>query len=261
MKAKFLTGLLATAAAISGVVAETAPANAFSWNNSWSQPTTLTQAETGFDYKPFTAFIQPERIEKTDVAHFVLDPTKLKLKYDHDVKVHFIGEGAGYKNQLAYEATGKTQGTGMVFNNISNPWEDGGMDFGTGVSLGKMLAGTQLDFWLRADGFNRQEGANIFGTKKASNADGLQHVFAAAYNSRYLVLGFEDLYGDLWATGGMNEYSDRDFNDAVVVVDIGEANVKALTSVPEPSITLGLLGLAAAGLNRLRRQKSEDAIS
>jgi Domain of unknown function (DUF4114)/PEP-CTERM motif len=269
MNAKFLTGLLATAAALSGVVAQAAPAAAkvapaaapaaFNWDNSWTQSKLLSPSATGFDYTPFQAFIQPERIEKTNASHFVLDSSALKLKYSYDVKTFFIGEGAGYKNQLAFQATGKTNSTGLIFNDISNPWESGGMAFGSGASLGTIKAGSQLDFWLRADGYNRGSNANIFGTKTASNEDGLQHVFAATFNKKYLVLGFEDLYGKLNATGGKNEYSDRDFNDAVVAVDIGEKNVNALnsgaTSVPEPSITLGLLGLGAAGLNRLRRQK------
>jgi hypothetical protein len=198
-----------------------------------------------------------------NVGQFVLDPTKLKLKYDHEVKVHFINEGAGYKNQLAFEATGSTQSTGLIFNDISGPGE-GGLQYGDGVSLGKILAGTQLDFWLRADGKNRGDAANIFGTKTSSNADGLQHVFAAAYKN-YLVLGFEDLYGGLGAsgmdpnTGRWNEASDRDFNDAVVVLDIGEANVNSLTSVPEPSITLGLMAMGAASAFGLRRRQKSAA--
>lgn len=263
MNKKLLTGLLATAAALTGVLAEASPAAAFTWNNSWSQSPILSKAQTGFDDTPFQAFVQPERMEKVDVGQFLLDPTKLKLKYDHDVKVHFINEGAGYKNQLAFEATGTSNSTGMVFNDISGPGE-GGLQYGDGVSLGKMLAGTQLDFWLRADGKNRGDSANIFGTKTSSNADGLQHVFAAAYKN-YLVLGFEDLYGDLGAwgqdpnTGKWNEGSDRDFNDAVVVVDIGEDNVKSLTSVPEPSITLGLIGMGAASAFGLRRRQ-KDAV-
>ncbi len=257
MNAKLLTGLLA-AAAFTGVLAEATPASAFSWNNSWSQSPILSKAQTGFDDAPFQAFVQAERMEKVNVGQFLLDPSKLKLKSDHEVKVHFINEGAGYRNQLAYEATGATQGTGLVFNDVS----DDVLKYGDGVSLGTIKAGTQLDFWLRADGKNRGDNANIFGTNTAFNADKLQHVFASAYKN-YLVLGFEDLYGSLgaWgkdaATGKWNESSDRDFNDAVVVVDIGEENIHAMTAVPEPSITLGLLGMGAAGLTRLRRRQKE----
>lgn len=257
MNTKLLTGLFA-AAALTGVLFEAAPASAFSWNNSWSQSPILSEAQTGFNNAPFQAFVQTERMEKVNVGQFLLDPTKLKLKSDYEVKVHFINEGAGYRNQIAYESTGATQGTGLVFNDAS----DDVLKYGDGVSLGTVKGGSQLDFWLRADGKNRGDSANIFGTSTASNADKLQHVFASAYKN-YLVLGFEDLYGSLgaWgqdaATGKWNESSDRDFNDTVLVIDIGEENINALTSVPEPSITVGLLGIAAAGLTRLRRRQKE----
>ncbi|WP_206602945.1 DUF4114 domain-containing protein [Leptolyngbya ohadii] len=238
-----------------------APAMAFSWNNSWVQPTILGKSQTGFNDTPFQQFVQRERIAIPNSSQFLLDPTKLKLKHQHDVSVYFINEGAGYRNQLAYQATGATAGSGLVFSDISSPNSilreaNGPLKLGDGVRLGTMLAGTQLDFWLRADGVNRGDRANIFGTQTSSNADGLQHVVAYAFD-RYLMLGFEDLYGDLWAKGDKNENSDRDFNDAVFVVDIGEANVKDLTSVPEPSMLLGLAGLSAAGVMGLRRRKEQ----
>ncbi|WP_338421732.1 DUF4114 domain-containing protein [Nostoc flagelliforme] len=125
-----------------------------------------------------------------------------------------------------------------------------------------MTGGSQLDFWLRADGFNRGTSANIFGTQTGSNADGLQHAVAYAYNN-YILLAFEDLYGGLHAsgvdskTGKWNEGSDRDFNDVVVVLDIGEANVKALigASVPEPSVTLSMFAMGAVSMFGLRRRR------
>lgn len=61
----------------------------------------------------------------------------------------------------------------------------------------------------------------------------LTKLLAYAYRN-YGVLGFEDLYGGLGAsgtdplTGKRNEYSDRDFNDVVMAVDIGAANIKDL---------------------------------
>ncbi|HEY9643358.1 MAG TPA: DUF4114 domain-containing protein [Coleofasciculaceae cyanobacterium] len=258
---KLLTGLLGSAAALTGVLSGVSPAAAFTWDNSWSQSPILSKAQTGFDDAPFQAFVQPERMEMVNVGQFLLDPTKLKLKQDYEVKVHFINEGAGFRNQLAYQATGAINSSGLVFDDVSSPWE-GGLQYGDAVSLGTLKAGTQLDFWLRANGKNG--GTNIFGTNTASNEDGLQHVFAAAYKN-YLVLGFEDLYGALGAwgqdakTGKWNESSDRDFNDAVVVVDLGEKNVHALTSVPEPSMTLGLMSVGAVGLMGLRRRQNKAA--
>ncbi|MBD1849957.1 DUF4114 domain-containing protein [Leptolyngbya sp. FACHB-711] len=262
MKTTLLSSLFAAATTLAGVVSTTAPATAFAWNNSWTQPSIQGKSQTGFNDAPFQQFVQQERIAIPNSGQFLLDPTKLKLKYDHDVSVYFINEGASFRNQLAYEATGATNQSGLVFRDIASPEaimreNSGPLKLGDGVQIGKILGGTQLDFWLRADGRDLRENGNIFGTQTRSNPDGLQHVVAYAFG-KYLMLGFEDLYGDLWAKGGKNQNSDRDFNDVVFVVDIGEANVKDLTSVPEPSMLLGLLGLSAAGALGLRRQKGDS---
>ncbi|MFM7426503.1 MAG: DUF4114 domain-containing protein [Elainella sp.] len=265
MKTTFLTGLFTVAVAAAGAFAQAAPAAAFSWDNTWTQSAIKSKAETGFDDAPFQKFVQAERLALTNSGLFLLDPSKLKLKYAHEVSAYFINEGAGYRNQLAYEATnGTTKQSGLIFNDISSAeaignWGGDALNLGDSVKLGNFAAGTQLDFWLRADGLNRGNGANIFGTQTSFNADRLQHVVAYAFD-RYLMLGFEDLYGDLYAsgqdpvTGRWNEWSDRDFNDAIFVVDIGKANVDALTSVPEPATTAALIGLGAAGLLNLRRR-------
>jgi hypothetical protein len=262
MKTSILTTLFATSTVLASVLALAAPVKAFSWNNSWTQPTIRSKTEIGFDDAPFQKFVQAERIQLPGAGQFLLDPSKLFLKYEHEVKVHFINEGAGYRNQLAFEATGATNASGLVFSDISSTeaignWGGDALKLGDTVSLGKMAAGTQLDFWLRADGYNG--GTNIFGTKTASNLDRLQHVVAYAYRN-YLILGFEDLYGDLWAqgidplTGIANENSDRDFNDVVVVVDIGEANLRELTGVPEPTMVMALAATGLMGALGLRRR-------
>ena len=264
MNTTFLTGLFATTMAVAGVVAQALPAAAFSWNNTWTQSKIYSKSETGFNDTPFQKFVQAEGLKIANSGQFQLDPSKLKLKYAHDVSAYFVNEGAGYRNQLAYEATGATQRSGLMFNDISSTesvgnWGGDALKLGDGVKLGSFAAGTQLDFWLRADGLNRGAGSNIFGTQTAFNADKLQHAVAYAFD-KYLMIGFEDLYGDLYAsgqdaaTGLWNEHSDRDFNDAIFVVDIGEANVKDLTSVPEPATTAALMGLGAVSLLKLRRR-------
>jgi hypothetical protein len=264
MKPSFLTGLFAATMAVAGVVAQAGPAAAFSWNNSWTQSTTYSKSQTGFDDTPFQKFVQAERLALANSSLFQLDPSQLKLKYAHDVSAYFINEGAGYRNQLAYEATGATQRSGLIFKDVSSTQSilknaDGPLKLGDGVKLGSFAGGTQLDFWLRADGLNRGNNTNIFGTQTAFNADKLQHAVAYAFD-KYLMIGFEDLYGGLGATGTdlatgrSNERSDRDFNDAIFVVDIGEANVKGLTGVPEPATTTALIGLGAVSLLKLRRR-------
>jgi hypothetical protein len=266
MKNAFITGLLAATATTTGLLAAVMPASAapFQWNNSWTQPTMTT----GFDHLPFQKFVQQESKQLINSGEKVIDLSKLKLKVDHNVSVYFINEGAGYRNQLAYEATGATTGSGLVFKDASCKGTDATgtacvlgdkpestketIALGTGVSLGTITAGTQLDFWLKANGANDRNG-HIFGTRTADNPDGLQHVVAYAYKD-YIVLGFEDLFGVHKNQGGI---SDRDFNDTVFVLDIGKENMSAL--VPEPSMLLGLTGLAALGLKKRKAAKKTEA--
>lgn len=263
MKTAFLTSLFAASVAIAGIVAQATPAVAFTWGN-WTQSKIYSKSETGFNDTPFQKFVQAEKVALPNSGQFLLDPSKLKLKYAHEVSAYFINEGASYRNQLAYEATGATTQSGLIFNDISSTesvgaWGGNALKLGDGVKLGNFAAGTQLDFWLRADGLNRGSGANIFGTQTAFNSDGLQHVVAYAFD-KYIMLGFEDLYGALGATGKdaatgrWNESSDRDFNDAIFVIDIGEANVRDLTSVPEPATTAALIGVGTMGLLKMRRR-------
>ncbi|MDZ8260939.1 DUF4114 domain-containing protein [Nostoc sp. ChiQUE01b] len=271
MKLNLFTALIAATATLTGLVSkvETASAANFNWNSSWTKPTIYSKSQTGFNDAPFQHFVQAERAALPNSGQFQLDPNKLNLKYDHDVSVYFINEGAGYRNQLAFEATGTTNKSGLLFNDISCEGAGcilggGGnaLKLGDGVKVGNITAGTQLDFWLRADGLSRGNSANIFGTDTASNADKLQHAVAYAYNN-YILLAFEDLYGGLHAsgvdsaTGKWNERSDRDFNDVVVVLDVGEANVKALigATVPEPSVTLSMFAVGAVGMFGLRRRR------
>ncbi|MGF1935777.1 MAG: DUF4114 domain-containing protein [Nostoc sp. ChiQUE02] len=271
MKPNLFTALIAATATLTGLVSkvETASAADFNWNSSWTQPTVYNKSQTGFNDTPFQQFVQAESVALPNSGQFKLDPTKLNLKYDHDVSVYFINEGAGYRNQLAFDATGTTNKSGLLFNDIScegtgcvGGWGGNALKLGDGVNIGNVTAGTQLDFWLRADGLNRGNSANIFGTDTASNADGLQHAVAYAYNN-YILLAFEDLYGGLHgsgidsATGKWNEGSDRDFNDVVVVLDIGEANVRELigATVPEPSVTLSMFAVGAVSMFGLRRRR------
>jgi hypothetical protein len=275
MNNKFLSGLLIVAAAITGSMVQATSASAqMAWNNSWQQPQIFSGASVGFDHKPFQQFVQQEGVAIPNSGQKKINSNNLFLKYDYNVSVSFINEGAGYRNQLAFSSTGKTNTSGLLFNDIScsgsydgatcaGDWGGNALKFGDTVKTGMIQGGSQLDFALRANGLNRGDDAYIFGTKSAKNADGLNHVVAYTYGSKYLLLGFEDLYGRGGsAQGKFGETSDRDFNDTVFVVDIGEANVACLnsgnctaTATPEPAAIAGLVGLGvtAAALKRRRR--------
>jgi hypothetical protein len=265
MTNKFLAGFLVAAAAITGSFAQASSASAFTWDNNWQQPQIFSGASVDFDHKPFQQFVQSEGVAIPNSGQKKVDANNLFLKYSHDVKVSFINEGAGYRNQLAFTSTGATNTSGMLFNDIACEGSYDGatcagggdgntLKFGDTVKAGMIKGGSQLDFGLRANGFYQGSNAHIFGTPESANPDGLNHVVAYTYGSRYLLMGFEDLYGKL------GEGSDRDFNDTVFVVDIGEANVQCLnagtcnTKTPEPAAAIGLIGLAATAWATKRRR-------
>jgi hypothetical protein len=265
MNNTFLTALCLTATLL-GVTTQAAKANdIIDWNA--AQPTVKSKAQTGFNDQPYQAFVQQEGIKLNGSNQFKLDANALNLKYDHNVSTYFINEGAGYRNQLGYISRGATNQAGVLFKDISctgqgcvGDWGGSGLKLGDGVNMGTIGAKSTLDFKLRADGYNRGSDTYIFGTPDSKNADKLQHVVAYGIKGTgYILMGFEDLYGDgTSAQGQFNEQSDRDFNDTVFIVDVGKKNVDAFLGqdVPEPSILLSLLGLSAAGVLKSRRNKA-----
>jgi hypothetical protein len=120
------------------------------------------------------------------------------------------------------------------------------------VNLGTIEGGSKLNFFLIANGANG--GGRVYSTDISTNPDGLNHVVAFTYalpGSPYLIIGFEDLFG-----GG-----DKDFNDLIFAVDIGMANIAALTGTPEPALllTLGSMVGAIAWIKR-RRARAEIGV-
>jgi hypothetical protein len=277
---KFITGALIAATAVTGALSQATSASAGVWDG--PQPQIFSGASQGFNHKDFQQFVQAERVAIPNSGQKQIDPNNLFLKYSHDVKVSFVNEGAGYRNQLAFTTTKNNQSqSGLLFKDIAcsgktdgvacvGDWGGNTLKLGDTVKMGTVAKGTTLDFSLRANGLNRGNDAYTFGTKTAGNADGLQHVVSYTYGKKYLVMGFEDLYGTLntktdskgkYLTPGQGqfgEHSDRDFNDTVFVVDIGEKNVNYLNGkdVPEPAAAAGLVGLGVTALvmKRLRRR-------
>lgn len=203
-----------------------------------------------------------ERAGINDSAH-LLDPARLRLKTESDIRVYFVGEGAGYRNTLGYSLSlggGLLGSRELIFPDASSPvstYDPAKTPVRTStmpllpgdyVDLGSASGGSLLDFFLVSNGANG--GSSTFGTVAASNPDRINHVVAFAMpDSPYLILGFEDMLG-----GG-----DRDFNDVLIAVDIGARNVAALTGAPEPGLIL-ILGafVALAFRHRARLATAKD---
>ncbi|MBP0032828.1 MAG: DUF4114 domain-containing protein [Roseofilum sp. Belize BBD 4] len=251
---------LGAATTVAGLFSFTTSASAFTFTS----PAPEIHSDTEGFYKQFEGFFQNERVKLEGADLHEFNPSDLFLKYDHEVTVHFINEGAQFRNQLSYESTGTTNRDGLVFNDISSAeavgnWGGDALDLGDWVSLGTITAGSNLDFALRADGYCRdnQETCNYLGydatyytdnslnPTSSATGEGLQQVVSYVLDQRYIIMGWEDINGN-WA--------DNDFNDVLFVVDIGEGNARNLVDVPEPSSVLGLLALGAvAGLVNRRR--------
>lgn len=230
-----------------------------------------------------TTFLKTELSERKpiDSSARLIDPSQLTLKTAADVRVYFIGEGAGYENSLGFntlDAIDWKDGSSskgkkpedalpaalganglLIFPNASSPVsmfdpaakairsKSAPLLPGDFVDLGKFEGGTSFDFFLIADG--AKDGEMVYSTDTSLNPDGINHVVAFAYtikDSPYLILGFEDLYG-----GG-----DRDYNDILFAIDIGRANLAALTATPEPATLITLGGFAGLGWAVKRRQNA-----
>lgn len=206
----------------------------------------------------------PEYMAYAAASQHTLDPAKLTMSVDSTARVYFVSEGAGYHNTLGFNTLtpgqtasgGLTNTAQLIFpdtsssvssyytsstpgaRSMSEPLMPG--DF---VDLGKISAGSTLDFFLAANG--AYGGQNIWTSSAARNPDQIQHVVAFALpNSPYLMISFEDFYG-----GG-----DHDFNDVVIAVEIGALNVQRLLSTPEPAAWLSLL-ILGLGADVWRRRR------
>jgi hypothetical protein len=173
-----------------------------------------------------------------DRHKFRLDQDKLytSSRTPYPVRVYFIAEGAGYQNSigLSLNYAGATSGGDMrlVLPNASMPVQ--GTDYRSGnfgtrrsdapllpgdyAEIGEIPAGVQLDFFIVQDG-NRVRDAWVFGNRDEQNPDRFQHVMSYVIpDSPFLLIGFEDLWN-----GG-----DMDYEDVLIVVDLGKENVENL---------------------------------
>ncbi len=214
-----------------------------------------------------------ERVQFNNQTAYSLDPTKLTMATESTARVYFIGEGAGYRNTLGFNALPAGTSTPenvvladseLIFPNASssvstyNPASRARRSSwapllpGDFVDLGTFDSGTTLDFFLIANGASG--GRNAYAAPSTRNPDQLDHVVSFVLpDSPYLIIGFEDLFG-----GG-----DKDYNDLVFAVDIGAANLQKLVSTPEPAawtIMLGCLAWVFMSTQRRRRVANLDTV-
>ncbi|WP_072619246.1 DUF4114 domain-containing protein [Spirulina major] len=211
----------------------------------------------------FNSMVNSERLEIKDSAAKLidLDPETLRwLDGAQPLEVYFINEGASLRNILSYSVNSGEKQT--IFSDVSSSESiiaeaDGALRLGDGVSLGTFTGDTQLDFYLKQYNAKTGNSRYTFGTKAGENPDGLQHFIARSYYDEataeyWTLIGVEDLFGTK-----ESGKSDRDFNDAVFAVrGLTGDPVPGTTPVPEPATLLGLLGVAALGALKVRRDEA-----
>ncbi len=196
----------------------------------------------------------------------IVDLNNLFLKHSSDINITFLGEGTILENDLSYNVNGGANtsiwndinaehGSAADFLEAETDPTNGTMQHGDTQSLGSFNKGDQFEFLLAPSGKAGDAGV-VYSSITENNAsgDGLQHAVGYAFNNRYMILGFEDLFGEYKAgREGLNQHSDRDFNDVLFLVDLGEGN---LASVPEPATASALFAAGALGLFGVRRRKN-----
>jgi hypothetical protein len=205
-------------------------------------------------------------------AVFQVDPSKLTLATTMDLQAYFVSQSSGDSSTIGFNTTGTGVTSGnpqLIFPSATSPENmnpDPTDDYGARtpsqpllpgdfVNLGTYAAGTQLNFFLIANGANG--GNQVFNSGgAAANPDGYQH--AAAFtpsvfampelNSPYLFITFKDAWG----------LGDQDFNDVTIAVNVGAATIHSLLATPEPSMYLTLGGFLALGIWAKRRMDGAE---
>lgn len=240
MQSRFLTGLIAATASVATTILSTTTAQALQLNSSL--------------FSQFNQYVQQERLQLEGAELLELDPASLRWANGvNNAEIYFINEGAGFRNALYYSVNNGPEQ--QIWGDIASPdsllpESNGPMALGQGFSLGTYQGATQLSFFLSPNNSSSRR----YGAVAENNPDGLQHMVAYQVNAggeNWILMGFEDLFGEQGATDGDNQNSDRDFNDVVVAV----RGVRGTSvDVPEPSAMLGLFGVGSfLGLRRRRQ--------
>jgi hypothetical protein len=165
----------------------------------------------------------------------------INLSQSADVYLAFVAEQADFKSSVGYYTYVGAPPTrasqlklNLVFPNISGAGSGGNLRQGDRVKLGKFPAGTNIGFFLIANGYRNSivsvYGNDVFYTDPAlnpeSNAETKKHS-AVLYDqtSKRFVLMFEDFN----RMGG----SDHDFNDAIFIVSANPSSAFNADQVSE----------------------------
>lgn len=197
-----------------------------------------------------------QQLSTQNLSTTLLDPARMQLQNAYSARVYFVGEDAVGHNTLGLQLRqGDSSKAGLLFPKASTNGQERTRSDpilpGDFVSLGSLAAGSKLDFFMLAKGASGS--GSTVSTSSSANPDGMRYAMTHAYsqpNSPFLMLAFEDLQGD----------SDGDYNDLMLAVDVGSANVNQMVKTvgaPEPSTILTLTTFLAVGAGLARRRKRQ----
>jgi len=187
-----------------------------------------------------------------DLVSFPWSSFPWTLTEDADISVVFVSENAGYKNTFGwYDASQDPTNPAnrhVIWENASHvPGAGSGPDEWAGdgtllmpgdkVFLGTFSAGTQLSFFLTANGYNDPNGPTYF-ADTSLNSDGASHIVVNAASG---IMSWEDQterLGSKW-----------DYNDLRVRIKT------QAPGVPEPETWALMLVLMGALAWRLRQRQ------
>ncbi len=184
------------------------------------------------------------------------DPN-IHLLAEAEITMTFIDEGAGYKNSFGYfvyDDSGNILYEQTIFSNASEVGGGGSLLPGDTVSLGTFDEGTNIGFWIQADGYNNPDGYKYYSLDQY-NPDGLRHIaIIDDPASERLVIGFEDLYN----------LGDQDYNDLVFTFTASPYDAIDTSQIPTGSpeagsVATALIGLTIFWLTQRRRRHTPHA--
>ena len=168
------------------------------------------------------------------------DPN-IHLLAEAEITTTFIDEGAGYKNSFGYFVYDDDRNIlyeETIFSNASKAGGGGSLVAGDTVSLGTFDEGTNIGFWVQADGFNDPAGHKYYSLDEY-NPDGLRHIaIIDDPDNKRFVIGFEDLYN----------LGDQDYNDVVFTFSGSPYSAIDTSRIPSGSPEAGPLSTALIGL-------------
>ncbi|MEM9539114.1 MAG: PEP-CTERM sorting domain-containing protein [Cyanobacteria bacterium P01_E01_bin.42] len=252
MKAQFLTGLIATTAAIASTFIGGAAKAYTLAPQSNLQDLDRDFYNTLVDDYLLRGLESSEGVEIVDRADYALNGDIVVT--GNTVDVFLIDADPVYKAFALFDNTidftvndgVKEDAFGLDGTDRVDDAVDEVVD-GEGFTIKGLKTGDVLDFTLTSSPFPTV--TNIFGAINSENPDGLQHIVAYEIQHDgydWLYLGWEDILGT-----STNPVVDWDFNDAAIVIR------HRTEAVPEPGVTLALLGIAAGSLGLRRRKDAE----